>query len=158
MGSKKKQKQQAKKKPGRKSHKSKRVTALRTPFMAAFTNRFIRDPATKMPKFFSQGDSELVKFQNFAIMLGVLGEQKSQSNPVSGGTSSLRDQVIDFLNTAPQWPDHTAIPEKYKSKPGKPGKERMVHLVEIAVIADRILEAINKGVGGGGGIAGWPPH
>lgn len=149
MGSKKKPKH--KKKAGKKSSKSKAVPKLRTPFMAAFTDRFIRDSESGEQKFVLPNQGEIKVYENFALVLATLGEQNSFSKPVSGGTSSLRDQVIDFLN-AEQWPDHTAVPKKYK------GAERMVHLIEMAVIADRLLEAMNEGFGGSGGPTSWPPH
>lgn len=150
MGSKKKA-QPKKKKQARKSQKSKAVAKLRTPFMAAFTAQFIRDPATRKQKFVNPGDSDLQQFANFADVLKVLGEKIGLGNPAPDGTGSLRDRVIAFL-LAQQWPDHTAIPQKFK------GRSRTVHLVEMAVIADRMLEAINEGFGGGGGPSGWPPH
>ncbi len=34
----------------------------------------------------------------------------------------------------------------------------MVHLIEMAVICDRMLEAVNSGGAGGGGGGQWPPH
>ena len=156
MGSKKKAKQ--KKHRGKTSHKAKAVSRLTTPFMGAFTRQFIGGLTKKKQKFFVQGTSEVEVFQNFATVMTVLAEQSTiLGKPVSGGSGSLRDQVIDFLN-AQRWPDHTAIPTRFKGTARKEGEERMVHLIEMAVIADRLLHAINLGFGGGGSPSGWPPH
>ncbi len=156
MGSKKKAKQ--KKHRGQTSHKSTALRKLTTPFMGAFTRQFIGGLTKKKQKFFVQGTSEVEVFQNVATVMTVLAEQSTiLGKPVSGGSSSLRDQVIDFLN-AQGWPDHTAVPKEFKGKDGEPGEERMVHLIEMAVIADRLLHAINLGFGGSGGPTSWPPH
>lgn len=153
MGSKKsKKKAKGKKKPsGRKPPSRKKETKLRTQFMRDFTARFIRDPDSNEWLFPKLGQPDLEVFQNLTDVVSVLGEKNAGGNPASGGTTSFRDQVIDFV-TEQQWPDGTSIPAKFV------GRERTVHLVEIAVIVDRMLEAVNAGVGGGGGGSSWPPH
>jgi hypothetical protein len=80
---------------------------------------------------------------------------------------SLGEQILQFLQ-AQNWPNGTPAP------PAPPGFEKMpldtIRLVEISVILDRLLQAINSfqvakttaepgapGPTGGGG-SPWPPH
>ena len=134
----------------KKKKRAKKAPLLITPFMDAFTAQFLRNPATKDLLWPPANQADSVTFQIIGDVAAVLGNARTGVQPVSGGTTSFHDQVVDFVNTQ-NWP-HTAIPKYYKKMPAT------VHLVEIAVILDRMLEAVNEGSGGGGGGSSWPPH
>jgi hypothetical protein len=75
-------------------------------------------------------------------------------------SGSLGDRIAQFLQQQ-KWPTQTTFvpgsPPEYNNE-----ELTTVHLVEIAVIQDRLLQAINSykvtpgGAGGGG--SNWPPH
>jgi hypothetical protein len=157
---------------------------LRTPFMADFTREFIGDPTkikdptpppgtdpwpdpepTNPPSpptrlwpvcalkpTMSDIVSDYATFVNVLLTVGYVGA--SPAPPYRSG--SLGDRIVKFL-AAQNWPAGTAVPPEYTSE------RPTVHLVEIAVIQDRLLQAINsfnladcQGAGGGG--SNWPPH
>jgi hypothetical protein len=142
---------------------------LRTQFMADFTAAFIGDPkkikdpapppATDTwpdpnrlwPKS-GQNRTEIVAdyatFVNVLLTVGYVG-----APPPAAPSGSLGDQIGKFL-IAQNWPAGTEVPPEYKNE------LPTVHYVEIAVIQDRLLQAINSFTGGGKGGSGsnWPPH
>jgi hypothetical protein len=153
---------------------------LRTQFMWNFTAKFIGDPAkikdpAPPPQTDPWPDPEpknppspstrvwpvsgqkmpgiLADYATFVNVLMTVGNHGALPPPAPG---SLAAQILQFLNQDPKWPDNTEVPPKYALE--KP----TVHLVEIAVILDRLLQAINSfdvtGDGAGGGGSGWPPH
>jgi hypothetical protein len=139
---------------------------LRTDFMADFTAKFIGDPTTIMDpapppatdpwpeptrKWPKHGQSWNDAFTDYATFVNVLVAVFVGASPPSG---LLADQIGTFL-TDQKWPAGTPFPPEYKGEP------LTVHLVEIAVIQDRLLQAINSfdfGHGMGAGPSNWPPH
>jgi hypothetical protein len=139
---------------------------LRTPFMAAFTAAFIGDPNTIKP--FGQSDpwpdpnriwpkpretreqivADFETFVNVLLTAGYLMQPPPTTAP------GLQGQIAQFL-VAQNWPAVTTVPPQYQ------GELPTVHLVEISVILDRLLQAMNSfnpGGGAGGGGSSWPPH
>ena len=145
-----KKRKAAKKKSGKKS-KPQAPAKLHTKFMDEFVSEFI---GKKKP--FKWPDTELLApavLAQFEMIVNVLMKAGYLlSTPAPDGTDPLRDRVIEFLNTK-DWPRTAPIPKKWqKMKP-------TVRLIEVAVIADHLLEAINDHVdGGAGGGSHWPPH
>jgi hypothetical protein len=153
---------------------------LRTKFMADFTAAFIGDP-TKMkdpaappatdpwpdpeptnpptpstrlwPKL-GQKQNDVVAdyatFVNALLTVGFVG-----APPPAAPSGSLGDQIGKFL-IAQNWPAGTPVPPEYKDE------LPTAHLVEIAVIQERLLQAMNSfdftGGGAGGSGSNWPPH
>jgi hypothetical protein len=152
MGSRKKAK--AKKTTARKAQPPKKL--LRTKFMADFHARFIFD-RTKSddarilwpPAGFNMPQA----FQDIADVMEVLGACMAGQPPAAATANppTFRDDVGTFLSTR-NWPQGSPVPPEYRNS-----RESTVHLVEMAVICDRMLEALNRGRGGGGG-SSWPPH
>jgi hypothetical protein len=143
---------------------------VRTPFMAAFTAQFIGDP-TKIKASGQQDDwpdpnrlwpklqpaqtsaqilADYLTFMNALMMAGYV--IAPLPNP---GPSQLATDIANFL-TAQNWPTSTTPPAGYPTLPLP-----TIHLIEICVIHDRLLQAINSynpEKGGGGGGSSWPPH
>jgi hypothetical protein len=143
---------------------------LRTQFMADFTAAFIGDPTTiKDPAPPPQRDpwpgtsrlwptptptqteaqilTDYLTFVNVLMTMGYL-----LAPPPAAPSGSLGDRIAQFLQ-AQNWPTSTTFPPEYKDE------LPTVHLVEISVILDRLLQAINSyGIGAGGGGSNWPPH
>ena len=140
----------AKKKKGSKRKPPQKV---RTQFMAAFTKRFIgKKPTFLWPVPGQLKNAVAADFETFLDVLITAGYVKVAPTP--GAPGSLRQQVIDFL-TAEGWPNTTPIPTKWQ------GIQPTIRLIEISVLSDRLLEAVNAYVppgGSGGGPSGWPPH
>jgi len=150
--------------------KETRTKKLRTKFMADFTAAFIGDP-TKIkdpappPAVDSWPDphrlwptagqtqssavTDFATFVNVLLTVGLVG-----APPPAAPGGSLGDRIGKFL-IAQNWPDGTKVPPEYE------GELPTVHLVEIAVIQERLLQAINSFnfTGGAGGTSSnWPPH
>jgi hypothetical protein len=141
---------------------------LRTQFMADFTAAFIGDPTKiKDPGPPGQLDpwpdpnrlwpvsgqtrndiaTDYATFVSVLMTVGYVG-----GIPPAAPSGSLGDRIGKFL-IAQNWPGGTKAP------PGYEGERPTVHQVEIAVILDRLLQAINSfGEGAGGGGSNWPPH
>ena len=130
---------------------------LTTQFIGDFTKEFIRI-SKKEFIWPTEGQTEqdilddYRTFVNVLMMVGYLGLASPAAAP-----GSLGARIGKFLEDQ-TWPDETPIDEKWVKKVGRP----TVHLVEIAVRLDRLLEAINifsfgKDLASGGG-SGWPPH
>lgn len=159
MGSKKKHQKHKKhsKKPGKnKTGHGGGKKPIRTTFMTAFIDRFIRDPGTGKQSFMSDlgaspGPAIGPPLQDFTTVVEILTKKEGLLTLPPVGPGSLGEQVIAFLN-AQNWPSGTAVPEKFEEH------RLTVHLYEISVIADQILRAINEGTGGGGTPTAWPPH
>ena len=152
---------------------------LRTKFMDDFTAKFIGDPTkikdpapppamdpwpdpepTKPPSPSTrhwpkcgQNMTEIVAdyatFASVLLTFGYVGGSPTYPSP------SLSDSIAQYLKTYP-WPTQNGVPPEYlKELP-------TVYLVEIAVIQDRLLQAINSFdlncTGAGGGGSNWPPH
>ena len=126
---------------------------LQTPFMAAFTAEFIRAKGAKSFSWPADGQLDpaiAIDFATFVDVLMNVGFLKQPKTP--DGSGSLRDRLMTFLNNQ-GWPESTAIPPSFRKM------TPTVHLVEIAVLLDRLLEAVNaRGEGAGGGPSSWPPH
>jgi hypothetical protein len=155
---------------------------LRTQFMADFTAKFIGDPTKiKDPTFHPQQDhwpdpepptnppspstrlwprpgegrndiaTDYATFAN--VLLTVV--YVPGSSP-AGPNAALAAEIVQFLQ-AQKWPNQTPIPPQYAKE-----DRGTVNLVEIAVIQDRLVQAINTfdltGSGAGGGGSNWPPH
>lgn len=154
--------------------------SLRTKFMADFTAKFIGDPTkikdpapppatdpwpdpepkiplsppTRLWPKCGQNRTEIIAdyatFVNVLMTVGYVG-----ASPPTFPSGSLGDQIGKFL-IAQNWPAGTEVPPEYMSEPPT------VHFVEIAVIQDRLLQAINSFdltcTGSGGGGSNWPPH
>jgi len=144
---------------------------LRTPFLDAFTAKFIGDPtkikAAGLPDNWPDPNrvwpsptapfptsleiyNQYATFLNALMTVGyVLG------SPPAFTSGSLGDQIVQFL-TAQNWPTSTTPPTGYTSVPLP-----TIHLIEISVIHDRLLQALNsynpQNSPGGGG-SSWPPH
>jgi hypothetical protein len=153
--------------------------SLRTDFMRDFTKKFIGDPAkikdpapppatdpwpdpdptippTPTTRVWprpgenrTQIVDEYATFLNVLLTVGYVG-----APPPTFPSGSLGDEIGKFL-IAQNWPAATpTVPPEYMNE------LPTVHMVEIAVIQDRLLQAINsfKGQGAGGGGSNWPPH
>ncbi|HMK23730.1 MAG TPA: hypothetical protein VK466_15470 [Terriglobales bacterium] len=140
---------------------------LRTQFMADFTAAFIGDPTkikdpgqpdkwpdpagrlwpTKGQKLIDVV-ADYATFVNVLMTVGYVGVP-----PAAAAPGSLGDRIAQFLQ-AQNWPTATpVVPTEYQ------GELPTVHLVEIAVILDRLLQAANSfGDGPTGGGSNWPPH
>jgi len=145
---------------------------LRTQFMADFTAKFIGDPTKILPAgqvdpwpdpnrhWPQSGQSRDAVAADYATFVNVLMSVAYVGGPPpTFPPGSLGEQIVQFLQ-AQNWPKGTSPPTGYD--------KGTVNLVEIAVILDRLLQAINsfpvaKPKPGeehppGGGGSGWPPH
>jgi hypothetical protein len=144
---------------------------LRTQFMADFTAEFIGDPATipdpapppkkniwpdpnrRWPTDHQVGTDILADYATFVNVLMTVG-YLSGPPPSTYAAGTLGDRIGKFL-TAKNWPTQPPVPPEYQTE------QPTVHLVEIAVILDRLLLAINTfnpDAPPGGGPSNWPPH
>lgn len=148
---------------------------VRTQFMADFTKKYIGDPTTlKDPAPYGNSDTwpdpgrkwptpkepladavnDYLTFVNVLLTVGFVG-----GSAPSGPNASLAADIAQFLQTE-DWPTKTTFvagtPSEYNNE------LPTVHLVEVAVIQDRLLQALNSydptGSGKGGGGSNWPPH
>jgi len=143
---------------------------LRTDFMKYFTAEFIGDPTKicdpapppatdpwpdptrKWPNVGqNQKDAatDYATFVNVLLTVGIAG-----ASPPTATSSPLANRIGKFL-IAQNWPAGTPVPPYVD----EPRTTRL--LVEIAVIQDRLLQAINSfdfGHGMGAGPSNWPPH
>jgi hypothetical protein len=146
-------------------------TLLRTQFIADFTAAFIGDPIKiKDPApppapldpwpdpqrlWPAPGQKKIDIVADYATFVNVLmtvGYVKAP--PPAAPNGSLGAKIAEFLQ-AQNWPTGTTVPSQYS------GELPTVHLVEISVILDRLLQAINSfnaADGAGGSPGGWPPH
>jgi hypothetical protein len=126
-------------------------TRVRTVFMAAFTEQFIGRLATT--PFPAIGRSKTRIAADFITIMSILiAAEVRRKPPPAGNSRSLAGKVGNFLR-AQNWPSKSPVAKQWKIN------QRALHLIEIAVIADRLLEAINLGSGPQGGLgSGWPPH
>jgi hypothetical protein len=122
---------------------------VRTKFMSAFIKQFVTSKANPWPAPGQTNASIIVDFETFMDVL--ISAAVTLNPPTSGGGASLADRIASFL-IANQWPVSTPIPKQWQSI------QPTVRLIEVSVIADGLLKAINKGSGAGGGGSGWPPH
>jgi hypothetical protein len=140
---------------------------LRTQFMADFTAKFIGDPnAIKppgqpdlwpdpgrlWPKPTQTPNDIVTDFGTFANVLMTMGYVLAP--PPAAAPGSLAAAIVQFIQTE-NWPTSPPVPTQYQ------GELPTVHLIEISVILDRLLQAINtfnpSNAPGGGG-SDWPPH
>jgi hypothetical protein len=149
---------------------------LRTQFMADFTDAFIgpstkikdpapppgtdpwpdppnaTDPPTRLwPKSTQHKPDIVTDYLTFADVLMTVGYRLQTPPTFSPGT--LAAQISDFLK-AKDWPAAPPVPTEYQ------GELPTVHLVEIGVILDRLLQAMNSFTEGNptGSGSNWPPH
>jgi hypothetical protein len=154
---------------------------LRTDFMREFTRAFIGDPTkikdpapppgtdpwpdpeptnppsppTRLwPKCGQKMNEIVAEYATFVSVLMTVGYVGA--SPPNFPSGSLGDRIVQFLNTH-HWPTGTGVPSEYQSE------LPTVYLVEIAVIQDRLLQAINSFnlndcQGAGGTNSNWPPH
>jgi hypothetical protein len=138
---------------------------LRTKFMADFTAAFIGDPTkikgpgqldswpdpNRLWPVPGQNMNDIVTdYATFVNVLMTVGYVMAP--PPAAASGSLGARIAQFLQ-AQNWPTGTKVPPEYKQE------LPTVHLVEISVILDRLLQAINSfGDGAGGGGSNWPPH
>jgi hypothetical protein len=142
----------AKKKTKASKTKRKAPAKVRTKFMSAFTKEFIHDSTTNTWKWPVEEQPPADVVADFETFIDVLMHSGYLGQPTAPGKSnSLRDRVARFL-LDPRWPT-LPIPKKWDDK------QPTVHLIEISVIVDRLLHAINRQPLGAGGTPGtWPPH
>lgn len=158
-----KSKSRARTKTARKSKHDRRK--LRTQFMVDFVNQFIRQGS---PDRLLPGPNETKDWlwptgnpttqqiiDDYLSALNVLltvGHALGAAPAVPVG--SLGASIVPFL-AAKGWPATTPVPPDWADE------QPTVHLVEIAVISDWLLAAINAfkppSAAGGGG-SHWPPH
>jgi hypothetical protein len=141
-----------KKKAVKVSAKRKAPTLVRTKFMSAFTSEFIRDPKTHKWKWPTDGQTPESIVEDFETYIDVL--MRADFVLPSNANSALRIRLAAFLNTE-HWPVTSSIPKAWKKI------QPTVRLIEISVIVDRLLEAVNAFTNpteSGGGPIGWPPH
>lgn len=148
---------------------------VRTQFMWDFTKQFIGDPGKiKDPAPYGNSDTwpdpnrlwptpkenltdvvtDYLTFVNVLLTVGYVG-----GSPPGGPNASLAAKIAQFLQQE-NWPTKTTFiagtPSEYNNE------LPTVHLVEVAVIQDRLLQAMNSydptGSGKGGGGSNWPPH
>jgi hypothetical protein len=138
------------KKTSAKRAKSTASGNVRTGFMSDFVAEFIRSPRAKEFKWPSRELPAPAVLAEFQMIMDVLMRAGYLNGDlVADGTNALRDRLVNFLQ-AQDWPRSTPIPRKWeKIKP-------TVRLIEVAVIADGLLEAINFHPTVAG--SGWPPH
>ena len=151
--------------PGTSNSQGSQQQPLRTQFVADFTAAFIGDPTKiqapgqpdKWPDpgrvWPTSGQKQvdiLADFATFANVLMTVGYVMAPAPAAPSG--SLADRIAQFIQTH-NWPNAGTIPTQYQSE------LPTVHLVEISVILDRLLQAASSyGDGAGGGGSNWPPH
>jgi hypothetical protein len=144
---------------------------LRTQFMTDFTAEFIGDPTTiKDPaplpavdswpdphrRWPGQNETQTDIVTDFGTFVNVLLTMGYVMGPPPAFPSgSLGARIVLFIQ-GKNWPTATTILTGSQNEPLP-----TVHLVEISVILDRLLQAMNsfnpqQGKGGGG--SNWPPH
>jgi len=150
--------------------------AFRTQFMADFTKKFIGDPTKIKPPgspdpwpdpassgdpprvWPKQGQTQQQISEDYATFVTVLMTAGYVMAPLpTFPPGSLGEQITSFLQTQ-NWPAAAPV---FPVPPPYPEPLPTVHLLEIAVILDRLLQAINSfnsGQGAGGGGSNWPPH
>jgi len=120
------------------------------------------DPPTRKWPLKGQGREKVIEdYSTFVNVLLWTAWFPPTVPPPPQPNTALAAHIVKFLSDH-KWPNGTPIPPEY-TKPIAPSDERTtVVLVEIAVIQDRLLQAINsfdfKGGGAGGGGSNWPPH
>jgi hypothetical protein len=119
-----------------------------TTFMTAFKAEFL-SKANPWPAPAQPTASVIADFGMFMDVL--LKADLLLQAPVPDNSGSLLDRLAKFL-IAQKWPASSPIPKKWK------GIAPTVRLIEVSVIADHLLEAINDWPGSGGGGTLWPPH
>jgi hypothetical protein len=123
---------------------------LRTDFMAEFTAAFIGSDA--IPPWPARGQAKASILDDFQTFTCVLTSTLFALKPPTAGNLELSVRIVNFLKEK-KWPASTPIPERWQHI------KHTVRLVEIAVITDRLLKAINSGSSDAQGPApGWPPH
>jgi hypothetical protein len=126
---------------------------VRTKFLTDFVAEFLRSsPRSRQFKWPSPELPAAAVLAEFQMFLDVLMTAAYlHRDPEADGTSELRDRLVKFLQDE-DWPRSTPIPRKWaKIQP-------TVRLIEISVVTDCLLEAINSHPTVGGAAAGWPPH
>jgi hypothetical protein len=144
----------AKKKPKAPKSPAKRKAPQKvsTKFMSAFTAEFIRDPKTKNRKWPAASQTDPSVMADFETFMYALMQAGFLLQPlVSGGSNSLSDRLAQFI-AAQNWPVAALVPKKWQTI------QPTVHLIEISVITDRLLQAINEPRAAGGTPSIWPPH
>jgi len=150
---------------GKKGKHSRRK--LRTQFMVDFVNGFLREGSEDLllpgpnetkewlwPKPTQTMQQIMDDYQSAVKVLMTVGYSLGAAPSVPAG--SLGADIVPFLNSH-HWPSAapTVPPEWEDDQP-------MVHLVEIAVILDWLLAAVNAhpltSPAAGGGGSHWPPH
>lgn len=124
---------------------TKKVT---TKFMSAFKAEFL----SKANPWPAPGQPTAGVIADFGMFMDVLlkADLLLQA-PVPDNSGSLLDRLAKFL-IAQQWPASSPIPKKWQNI------KTTVRLIEVSVIADHLLEAINAWPGSGGSGSLWPPH
>ena len=151
----------AKKKGGtaKKSSLAKRTSSadakMRTPFTHAFIQQLIQAKGEVKnflwPNRSQNGTSVVADFEAIVDVLMNVGFL--QQPPAPDGSGSVRDKVSKLIQDQ-NWPASSVSSSTTYD-------DLTVHLVEIAVIIDNLLRAINGGFaerGAGGGGSTWPPH
>ena len=119
-----------------------------TTFMSAFKKEFL----SKANPWPAPGQPTASVIADFGMFMDVLlkADLLLQA-PVPDNSGSLLDRLAKFL-IAQKWPASSPIPKKWQ------GIKTTIRLIEVSVIADHLLEAINDWPGSGGGGTLWPPH
>jgi hypothetical protein len=129
------------------------ATRVRTKFMSAFLSEFVKAPGGSPWPDPDQTEQSIVQdFGTFMDMLMTSGYLLQP--PVPDNSGSLGDRIAKFL-IAQQWPAGASVPKQFQQY------NPSLRLIEVSVIADGLLKAINHWrpagkTGGGGSI--WPPH
>src|SRR3977135_3896145 len=141
------------KKPRAKQAKPQAPDYVRTQFLTDFVAEFIRSPPRsrefKWPSPELPAPAVLAEFQMFMDVLMTAGYLNREPEDDTAG--ALRDRLIKFLKKE-DWPRSTPIPRKWAKI------KSTVRLIEIAGVADILLEAINSHPAVEAAAAGWPPH
>jgi hypothetical protein len=110
------------------------------------------DPPTRLWPKPTQNNTDIVTdYATFVNVLMTVGYLLQPPPTFPPGT--LAAQISDFLK-AKNWPTTDPVPTQYQ------GELPTAHLVEIGVILDRLLQAMNSFTGGEptGSGSNWPPH
>jgi hypothetical protein len=133
--------------------KTKSPDYVRTQFISDFVVEFLcsspRSRDFKWPSPELPAAAVLAEFQMFLDVLMTAGYL--HRDPEADGTNALRDRLVKFIKDE-DWPRSTPIPRKWAKI------QQTVRLIEIAVITDWLLEAINSHPTVDAAAAGWPPH
>ncbi len=121
---------------------------VHTKFMSAFKAEFL-STANPWPAPAQPTASVIADFGMFMDVL--LKADLLLQAPVPDNSGSLRDRLAKFL-IAQNWPMSSPIPTHWQ------GIATTIRLIEVSVIADQLLAAINNPPGSGGGPNQWPPH